>query len=75
MEIILKQDVDNLGNKHDIVTVKPGYARNFLIPQGIAVARLPPRRSSPRSYVSSPTKPPRRWSKPRNWLPPSEVSR
>ena len=41
MEIILKQDVDNLGNKHDIVTVKPGYARNFLIPQGIAVAATP----------------------------------
>ncbi|MEY5043169.1 MAG: hypothetical protein RJA19_396 [Bacteroidota bacterium] len=41
MEIILKQDVDNLGSKHDIVTVKPGYARNFLIPQGIAVAATP----------------------------------
>ena len=38
MEIILKQDVDNLGHKNDIVTVKAGYARNFLIPQGFAVA-------------------------------------
>ena len=38
MEIILKQDVDNLGHKHDIVTVKAGYARNYLIPQGFAVA-------------------------------------
>jgi large subunit ribosomal protein L9 len=37
MEIILKQDVTNLGYKDDIVTVKDGYARNFLIPQGIAV--------------------------------------
>lgn len=36
MEIILNQDVENLGSKNDIVTVKPGYARNFLIPQGIA---------------------------------------
>ena len=38
MDIILKQDVDNLGSKHDIVSVRPGYARNFLIPQGMAVA-------------------------------------
>lgn len=36
MEIILKQDVENLGHKDDIVTVKPGYARNYLIPQGFA---------------------------------------
>jgi large subunit ribosomal protein L9 len=37
MEIILKQDVENLGYKDDIVKVKPGYARNFLIPQGYAI--------------------------------------
>jgi large subunit ribosomal protein L9 len=37
MEIILKKDVDNLGYKDDIVTVKNGYGRNFLIPQGIAI--------------------------------------
>ena len=37
MEIILKQDIDNLGYKDDIVNVKPGYARNFLIPQGFAL--------------------------------------
>lgn len=36
MEIILKQDVDNLGHKNDIVNVRPGYANNFLIPQGKA---------------------------------------
>ncbi|MBR9831658.1 50S ribosomal protein L9 [bacterium] len=36
MEIILKTDVENLGFKDDLVTVKPGYARNFLIPQGHA---------------------------------------
>ncbi len=38
MEIILKQDVENLGYKDEIVNVKPGYANNFLIPQGIATA-------------------------------------
>jgi large subunit ribosomal protein L9 len=37
MEIILKQEVENLGSKDEIVKVKPGYARNFLIPQGIAI--------------------------------------
>ena len=36
MEIILKQDVQNLGFKGDVVSVKPGYGRNFLIPQGLA---------------------------------------
>ncbi|MCK9255844.1 MAG: 50S ribosomal protein L9 [Bacteroidales bacterium] len=37
MEIILKQDVENLGHKDEIVNVKPGYARNYLIPQGFAI--------------------------------------
>src|SRR5574344_2024364 len=37
MAIILKQDVNNLGYAHDIVKVKDGYARNYLIPQGIAI--------------------------------------
>ena len=41
MEIILKQDVDRLGSQHDIVTVKSGFARNFLIPQGLAIAATP----------------------------------
>lgn len=36
MEVILKQDVKNLGYKDDVVNVKPGYGRNFLIPKGIA---------------------------------------
>lgn len=38
MEIILKQDVDTLGHKDQIVNVRPGYANNFLIPQGLATA-------------------------------------
>ncbi|WP_347160208.1 50S ribosomal protein L9 [Pontibacter chitinilyticus] len=37
MEIILKDDVKGLGYKNDIVSVKPGYGRNYLIPQGLAV--------------------------------------
>jgi len=37
MEIILKKNVDKLGYTNDIVTVKPGYGRNFLIPKGYAV--------------------------------------
>jgi large subunit ribosomal protein L9 len=37
MEIILKQDITGLGYENDLVTVKNGYARNFLIPQGKAI--------------------------------------
>lgn len=37
MEIILKTDIKGLGYKNDMVTVKPGYARNYLIPQGFAI--------------------------------------
>lgn len=36
MELILKQDVENLGFKDDLVSVKNGYGRNYLIPQGLA---------------------------------------
>src|SRR5690554_2255218 len=41
MEIILTQDVTRLGFKDDIVSVKPGYARNFLIPQKLAILATP----------------------------------
>ena len=37
MELILKEDVENLGFKDDLVTVKNGYGRNFLIPNGLAI--------------------------------------
>lgn len=37
MEIILKEDVKGVGYKNDIVNVRPGYGRNYLIPQGFAI--------------------------------------
>lgn len=37
MQIILKQDVEHLGYRNDVVKVKPGYGRNYLIPQGMAI--------------------------------------
>lgn len=41
MEIILKQDVPNLGYTNDLITVKDGYARNYLIPKGYAIVATP----------------------------------
>ncbi|MCO6564227.1 MAG: 50S ribosomal protein L9 [Apibacter sp.] len=41
MEVILKQDVENLGLEFDVVNVKPGYARNYLIPKGFALLATP----------------------------------
>jgi len=44
MEIILKKDVTNVGYAHDVVMVKDGFARNYLIPQGYAVMATDPNR-------------------------------
>ena len=41
MELILKKDVENLGFTNDLVIVKNGYGRNFLLPQGLAVLATP----------------------------------
>jgi large subunit ribosomal protein L9 len=41
MEIILKEDVKGVGYKNDIVDVRPGYGRNFLIPRGFAIEATP----------------------------------
>ena len=37
IQVVLHQDVENLGNSGDVVKVRPGYARNYLIPRGLAV--------------------------------------
>jgi large subunit ribosomal protein L9 len=44
MEVILKQDVENLGYANDVVKVRDGYARNFLVPRGLAVVATPSER-------------------------------
>ena len=41
MKVILRADVDNLGRLGDIVAVKPGYGRNYLLPQGLASLATP----------------------------------
>ena len=41
MELILKENIENLGFKDDIVVVKSGYGRNFLIPKGKAILATP----------------------------------
>jgi large subunit ribosomal protein L9 len=41
MEVILRQAIENLGNPGDVVTVKPGYARNYLLPRGLAYEATP----------------------------------
>ncbi len=41
MKVILKQEIEKLGNPGDIVTVKDGYARNYLLPRGLAVPATP----------------------------------
>ncbi len=41
MDVILKDDVANLGHKNDVVKVKSGYGRNFLLPQGLGVLATP----------------------------------
>ena len=38
MQVILKKDIEKLGYADDIVDVRPGYANNFLIPQGYAIS-------------------------------------
>lgn len=46
MDIILKKEVPNLGHRDDIVSVKNGYGRNFLIPKGVAIVATPSERKN-----------------------------
>jgi len=41
MQIILQEDVDQLGHRGDVVTVKPGYARNFILPRKLGIEATP----------------------------------
>ena len=41
MQIILQEDIEKLGNRGDVVTVKPGYARNYLLPHDLAIEATP----------------------------------
>ena len=41
MQIILQEDIDKLGHRGDVVTVKPGYARNYLLPRNLAIEATP----------------------------------
>lgn len=41
MQVILIKDIDNLGSTHEVVSVRPGYARNYLIPQKFAIEASP----------------------------------
>ncbi len=41
MKVVLRSDVENLGTKGDLVEVRDGYARNFLVPRGLAIAATP----------------------------------
>ena len=41
MEIILLEDIDKVGDKHEIVDVKPGFARNYLLPHNLAMLPTP----------------------------------
>lgn len=51
MEIILTQDVPTLGHKDDLISVKNGYGRNYLIPQGMAVLATPSVRKSHKEKI------------------------
>lgn len=51
MDVILKQDVKNLGSKNELVKVRPGYARNFLLPNALAVEATKGRRKEAAEIV------------------------
>ena len=65
MEIILKKDVEGVGFKDDIITVKNGFGRNFLIPNGSAILAT----SSAKKILTEKNK----WERGRNFLVPLTI--
>ena len=53
MDIILKQDVENLGLEFDTINVKPGYARNYLLPKGLALLATPKNKAALEATLES----------------------
>ena len=52
IQVILQHDVDKVGKSGELVKVRPGFARNFLIPRSLAVPANPPNRAGERSPVT-----------------------
>ena len=61
MKVILKQDVKNIGKKDEIHEVSDGYARNFLLPRGLAAPADANALNTARTKRPKPAPPPRRW--------------
>ena len=69
MEVILREDIEKLGNRGEVVKVAPGYARNFLLPKRLAVAATSrTRRSSSRSATRISAAKRRRKARLRIWV-------
>ena len=56
MQIILQEDIDKLGHRGDVVTVKPGYARNYLLPRSLAIEATPGNMKALERIRTSPAK-------------------
>ncbi len=75
MEVILIKDVENLGYANDIVAVKPGYANNYLIPQGFAkAATASAKKVLAENLRQRATRTPRFWPTLRLWPRPYRIS-
>ena len=68
MEVILREDIEELGSRGEVVKVAPGYARNYLLPKRLAVRRPnPTRRSWSRNARRTCGAKPSRKARPRSW--------
>ena len=70
IQVILQQDVDKLGKSGELVRVRPGFARNFLLPRQLAVAATSARSSASSTRRRSPSRRPRRARRRRARSPP-----